>query len=271
MILKLRKTSGQPRTVEVTSSSGSKDFGDAARLAVPYDVIVQGDEKFVFLASSPDEINVLQQVGSIGKPLASSGLKMKTGLTVDFRNTRLLRNEPGEGRVPLFFPHHVKDGKIAFPAGKGSEYISGGLPALLQPNRNYLFVRRFSAKEERRRLQCAVYLSRDFPQYRQISTQNKINFIDSADNTGLDEETVHGLYVVLNSTLYDLYYRILNGSTQDNSTEINAMPAPSRMELRLLGQRLMESGDCSTASCDNILKAVIDAGVECQGQMADDR
>ena len=39
----------------------------------------------------------------------------------------------------------------------------------------------------------------------------------------LSECVVYGLYVLFNSTLYDCYYRILNGSTQVNSTEVNSI------------------------------------------------
>ncbi len=95
---------------------------------------------------------------------------------------------------------------------------------LLQENTNYLFVKRFTAKEEHRRLQCGVYLARKHPEYTEISTQNKINFISGLRE--LSECVVYGLYVLFNSTLYDSYYRILNGSTQVNSTEINSMPVP---------------------------------------------
>ncbi|MDR2339877.1 MAG: DNA methyltransferase, partial [Deltaproteobacteria bacterium] len=144
-----------------------------------------------------------------------------------------------------------------FPIGKSNEYISDELPSLVQINKNYLFIKRFTAKEEKRRLQCAIYLANVFCQYKYISTQNKINFIDTIDNSEMSEETVYGLYVVLNSSLYDSYYRILNGSTQVNSTEINTIPMPSKADLTILGQRIMNSKDFSTTSCDNILKAVI--------------
>ena len=96
---------------------------------------------------------------------------------------------------------------------------------MMQDNKNYLFVKCFTAKEEPRRLQCGVYLAKEFPQYKKISTQNKINFIDGI-LTDMSECLVYGLYVLFNSTIYDKYYRILNGSTQVNSTEINAMPVP---------------------------------------------
>lgn len=68
------------------------------------------------------------------------------------------------------------------------------------------------------------------PEYSQISTQNKINFIDGMRD--LSECVVYGLYVLFNSTLYDCYYRILNGSTQVNSTEVNSMPVPSMDKMR---------------------------------------
>ena len=123
----------------------------------------------------------------------------------------------------------------------------------MQDNKNYLFVKRFTAKEEHRRLQCGVYLAKDFPQYKKISTQNKINFIDGV-MTELSECLVYGLYVLFNSTLYDEYYRILNGSTQVNSTEINAMPVPELKCIQEMGRKLMKSRDYSEENCNLILE-----------------
>ena len=124
---------------------------------------------------------------------------------------------------------------------------------LMQENRNYLFVKRFTAKEEPRRLQCGVYLAKKFPQYSNISTQNKINFIDGV-LTNMSECLVYGLYVLFNSTIYDEYYRILNGSTQVNSTEINAMPVPDIDIIRKMGRKIMKSKDMSEKSCNMILE-----------------
>ena len=47
-------------------------------------------------------------------------------------------------------------------------------------------------------------------------------------------------YVVLNSTLYDDYYRILNGSTQVNATEINSMPIPPLECIEDMGRELIK-------------------------------
>ena len=62
----------------------------------------------------------------------------------------------------------------------------------------------------------------------------------------------YGLFVLLNSTLYDSYYRIMNGSTQVNSTEINQMPVPEKAIIEEMGKDLIH-GDLSVANCNKIL------------------
>ena len=64
---------------------------------------------------------------------------------------------------------------------------------------------------------------------------------------------VYGLYVIFNSTLYDVYYRILNGSTQVNSTEINAMPVPDMSVIEAMGKQLIAAKNLSVEQCNNIL------------------
>jgi adenine-specific DNA-methyltransferase len=257
MILKLRKTKDFVPFVRVTSSADSDHFDEIMPLPVPYNIVMSGDERYVYLVTSQTEIDVLTKVNSIGKPLPKIGLKVKTGLTVDFRNRELLRDNSGDHIVPLFYSQHIKDGKVEFPIGKESEYISDELPGMVQLNHNYLFIKRFTAKEERRRLQCAVYLASHYPEYKRISTQNKINFIDSIDGSEMSDELVFGLYTVLNSSLYDMYYRILNGSTQVNATEMNTIPVPLREDLEQLGRKLIIRNDYSTAYCDRILEEVV--------------
>lgn len=97
-----------------------------------------------------------------------------------------------------------------------------------------------------------MYFAKDFPQYNLISTQNKINFIDGV--VALSECIIRGLYVLYNSTMYDTYYRILNGSTQVNSTEINNMPVPDIEVIKVLGQKLLETSDISSENCDRLLE-----------------
>lgn len=253
IIIKVRKTCINPKEVTITSSKSNCDFADLTSLTVPYSLVVSGKDYYVYLVTDEKEVEVLERLHRFDKTLPDIGVKMKTGLTVDFRNRDILRDEAEEGAIPLFYSQHIKQGKVQFPIQKEHEYVVTDQRGLMQDNKNYLFVKRFTAKEEPRRLQCGVYLAKDFPQYRKISTQNKINFIDGL-LTEMSECLVYGLYVLFNSTLYDEYYRILNGSTQVNSTEINAMPVPDLECIQEMGKRLMKSRDYSENNCNMILE-----------------
>lgn len=251
IIIKMKKTRVHPQMVTISTTRSNADFSKKTIFQAPYPIVVNGSNFYVYLVTSDNEIDVLNKLNTFKSTLPCLGLKMKTGLTVDFRNKNLLRNEAEKNAIPLFYPHHINNGKIIFPVGKGHEYLLVDHKGLIQPNKNYLFIKRFTTKEENRRLQCAVYLAKDFPEYSQISTQNKINFIDGTQD--LSEYAVYGLYVLFNSTLYDCYYRILNGSTQVNSTEINSMPIPHFDIIEAMGRKLLLTSDMSEENCNNIL------------------
>ncbi|MCM1046410.1 MAG: Eco57I restriction-modification methylase domain-containing protein [Candidatus Gastranaerophilales bacterium] len=253
IIIKAKKTNQTPKKVTITSSQSNNDFDNLTSLTVPYSLVVSGNDYYVYLVTDEREVSVLERLHRFDKTLPDIGLKMKTGLTVDFRNREILRDAAEEGAIPLFYSQHIKQGEVQFPIQKEHEYVLTEQNGLMQDNRNYLFVKRFTAKEERRRLQCGVYLSKKYPQYKKISTQNKINFIDGLI-TEMSECLVYGLYVIFNSTLYDEYYRILNGSTQVNSTEINAMPVPDLDSIQEMGRKLMKSKDMSENNCNMILE-----------------
>ena len=119
-----------------------------------------------------------------------------------------------------------------------------------------MFIKRFTAKEEKRRLQCGIYSPADFKEYQYIGTQNKINFVDSIDGSEMDTLITYGVFALLNSTLFDTYYRILNGSTQVNSTEMNNIPIPPAYIIRKIGEQLLGSNDLSTYNCDRIISEV---------------
>lgn len=253
IIIKVKKTRQTPEKVTITSSHSNNDFDNITSLTVPYGLVVSGSDYYVYLVTDEKEVSVLRRLNGFDKTLPDIGLKMKTGLMVDFRNREILRDGAEEGAIPLFYSQHIKQGEVQFPIQKEHEYVVTDKKGLMQDNRNYLFVKRFTAKEERRRLQCGVYLSKNYPQYKKISTQNKINFIDGLI-TEMSECLVYGLYVIFNSTIYDEYYRILNGSTQVNSTEINAMPVPDLESIQEMGRKLMKSKDMSENNCNMILE-----------------
>lgn len=259
MIIKVKKTVNLPKNITITSTDSNRDFKKRQTLKIPASLVVGNDENhYVFLITNEAEKAVLERLSIFQETLPSLGLKMKTGLTVDFREQQYLLDEPSADAVPMFFSQHMKGGRIVFPIGKHGEYLRKGKASLLQSNSNYLFVKRFTAKEEPRRLQCSIYLHTDFPSYTEISTQNKINFIACLEQTPLSEAMVYGLYCIFNSTLYDQYYRILNGSTQVNSTEVNTMPVPGAAEIEYMGRKLQTIADLTESRCNEVLEEFLD-------------
>lgn len=258
MIIKLKKEVGTANEIVISSTETNNDFNNIQEITVPKKLVIGNDDnQYVYLVTNKEEVNVLERLSVFHNTLPSLDMKMKTGLTVDFREREHLMDEPANDNVPMFFAQHLKDGRITFPIGKHGEYIDTRKSGLLQDNINYLFVKRFTSKEESRRLQSSIYLQDDFPTYKQISTQNKLNFI-TRNKKSLTKQMVYGLYCLFNSTLYDKYYRILNGSTQVNSTEVNTMPMPTLDGIVYLGQRLMVSNNLTKKNCDGILGEYLD-------------
>jgi len=247
MIIKIQKTTERPQNV-MMSASTTADFENLRNYEVPYSTVV-APNNFVFLVTNEEESNALARINMLPETLATIDRKMHTGIIVDFRTREVLRSEPERDTYPLLYSHHIQNGRIQWPDGRKDEYVKTDRKGYLQDNTDYLIVKRFTSKEEKRRLQCGIYLHSEHPQYRYISTQNKVNFIKCQE-----PEDAYGLYVLLNSTLYDTYYRILNGSTQVNSTEINLMPVPSMENIKGMGRQLMAGGDMSENNCNNILE-----------------
>ncbi|MBQ7822806.1 MAG: Eco57I restriction-modification methylase domain-containing protein, partial [Bacteroidaceae bacterium] len=245
IIVKVKKTTERPKFINITSSSTST-FEDVVKFSASYGTIV-AQNQFVYLVTNEKDVKVLNQINHFDTTLPDINMRMQTGVIVDFRTREVLRNQLEDNSYPLFYSQHIKGGRVIWPLGKEGEVIKTDRKGYLQENSDFLMVKRFTSKEEERRLQCGIYLKKKYPQFPYISTQNKINFIkcDSPCVT-------YGLYVLLNSTLYDDYYRILNGSTQVNSTEINQMPIPERQIIEEMGRELMHK-ELSVENCNKIL------------------
>lgn len=255
IILKARKTQSEQGEVIISSSESIDDFSRPNLLSVPYRLCVKEDSnRFVYLPISEEEIEILSSMESFEDTLASIGFRMKTGPTVDFRAMEAIHNNPDEDNLPLLWAQNISAGEIQFPVeGLTGQYISSNQKALLIEKDNYLIVKRFSSKEEKRRLQPAIMLSEFIPDYEMFSAENHLNYITNSHG-GLSIDEVYGLFAIFNSTLWDRYYRILNGSTQVNASECNNLPMPELHTVRRLGERLRSEEYHTTELCDSIIR-----------------
>src|SRR5262249_47831441 len=142
--------------------------------------------------------------------------------------------------APLFLVHHVKPFATAWPSKKRNKptafHVCPDSLRLLVPARNYVLLRRFSAKEERRRLTASCYL-KDHASPRYLALENHLNYVYHARRE-LNVNEVYGLTALFNSALLDRYFRILSGNTQVNATEIRAMPFPDLEMISRIGNQI---------------------------------
>lgn len=253
MILCLRNVEEAPETVHITTSYGdSTDI--VSDMQLPYADVVKGEDRTLLLLKSEEEAEVLATVSRFPCTLASLGLRMKTGLMLESRHPDLLRETPEDGAVPLLHPSSIHLGQVVFPnPAVKKQYVLPEVPSLLQKNKNMLLIKRVPAKSDKKMLYCGAYLASQAPKEKLISTHNKLNYIDYADDREMDFNMVYGLFVVLNSSLYGKYYAIISKSKQINASEFAELPLPSPAALRAMGAQLAMTRVFSEKTCDTLL------------------
>lgn len=175
----------------------------------------------------------------LSAPLKLLGLKASTGRVVDFRAREHLRDAPGLDTAPLLYPTHISSGAVIWPAqSKKPNAIvnSEQTRSLLIPSDVYVLVKRFSSKEERRRLSAVVYEPGQL-QCEWLGIENHLNYIH-ADGKGIAVDLAHGLSAFLNSTIADDMFRQFNGHTQVNATDLRNFSYPEREALIRIGRSL---------------------------------
>ncbi len=110
---------------------------------------------------------------------------------------------------------------------------------LLVPAEDYVLVKRFSAKEERRRLTAAVFDSSMVPT-NVVGFENHLNYFHRKGR-GLPPGVAQGLLAFLNSTFVDEYFRQFSGHTQVNAADLRSLRYPSLIRLAALGSRMGEA------------------------------
>jgi adenine-specific DNA-methyltransferase len=201
---------------------------------------------FFRLPASDLDKQILDTIDRWPGSLNQFGLQVSTGPVVAFRAKNWLsdlQSVSAARAVPLLWMQNIKRQSVAWPVANGSKaqgiLVSASENSLLVRNTNYVILRRFSAKEETRRLVAAPFLARDFP-VEQVGFENHLNYIYKKGGD-LSEEEVIGLSALLNSAVMDRYFRIVNGNTQVNATELRAMPLPEFEVIVNIGRKLRES------------------------------
>ena len=235
------KGRSQPRKIVVSSSSGER--GDViAESVFPFAEIVHSldAERFIHIPSAPCHTSAKKTMDRLSSSLASLGVSVSTGRVVDFRLKESLRWRPEKGTVPLVYPCHFNGGTVHWPkleARKPNAILDNDeTHQWLVPSGVYLLTKRFTSKEERRRLVACIF-DPDEVKARWLGFENHLNYFH-ANGHGLDRSLAVGLFVFLNSTVVDQYFRRFSGHTQVNATDLRKLAYPNRDTLQAMGNEL---------------------------------
>ena len=258
-ILLAYANSPAPENIEITTST---DNGSAAKLTrlppVSYNFVVDMGGGSLTLPKSVEDTKIVKYISDFPETLTSLGLTMRTGLVIDSRCEGLLFTEPIQGTVPLLRPAAISGGTVVFPRPIKRQYIAPVKTNLIQKNKNMILIKRVPAKSDARFINASIYLASQLPNYRFISTHNKINFIDTKDSgSEMCARLAFGLFALLNSTIYDRYVSIISKSKQINSKEMRSLPLPPRNIIENLGVRLMAMRQTSVKACDSIVNPTL--------------
>ena len=242
IIVHATKTRTAPKAVIISTSTG-EPAGPVREHRVPFaEVVSPADpERFIHLVADDDQAKVKAAVGLFTTTLADLGLKVSTGRVVDFRAKPFLRQQPDAGTAPLIYPCHFNGGFIHWPKVNGRKpnaiVANDDTGSLLIPAANYVLVKRFTSKEEPRRIVACIFDPSQLPPCATVGFENHLNYFH-ANGRGLPMELARGLAIFLNSSLIDQYFRQFNGHTQVNATDLRNIHYPTREQLVRLGRRV---------------------------------
>jgi len=246
IILKARK-SGKNSMMDVSVSRGVDDLQNPTSHSLPiYQVLEPANKgRILRLPVSDQDIEVIDMVDQWAGSLHKYGLEISTGPVVPFRAGGLIFDSKSRIKelVPLIWMHNVQPMRVEWPCfgnknGKSKpQYIKASREAfkrrLLTEDKNLVLLRRFSAKEQRRRLTAAPFFKGQM-ESDVIGLENHLNYI-YRPKSYMNKELTLGLAALFNSSLLDRYFRISNGNTQVSATEIRAMPLPPLEVIQKMG------------------------------------
>jgi adenine-specific DNA-methyltransferase len=253
-----------PKSVCISTSTARLDA--LTQYEAAYDQVVHPEDKQHFIRIIPDEQErcLSDFLATFHHTLADLGIEVSTGRVVDFRARSFLCKDPALGTVPLLYPEHLRGDTIQWPKRlpkKPNALLAmQATQKLLVPNEDYVLVKRFTAKEEARRITALHYPGGLLPGSA-LGIENHLNYFHHKGH-GLDPALARGLALYLNSTWVDTYFRQFSGHTQVNATDLRALRYPSREQLRTMGSVSSNAPSLSQHTVDQLVLGVLQGMTE---------
>ena len=251
--------------IRVTHSHGIRDIENYTEKIYKTDELIDfnSKEKILHLPTNETDDKVIKLFKSWSGNLKQYDIQISTGPVVSFRATEYLYEQYQNGKislVPLYQLINTAKMQFEFPVFKKNkpQYIRQceETKSLLIPNKNYIFLRRFSAKDDKSRLVATPYFV-DITQAEYIGVENHLNYIYRPKGH-LDRNEILGLSALLNSNLFDIYFRTFNGNINVSATELREMPLPPLEDIKQIGNQIILLNDFSQSKVDEIVNGYFD-------------
>ena len=248
IITHLQVGEAQGEVIVTENDDPTADLDDSRRAFTA--VVHQTDpERFIRIPSAGAELATADRMAAMPATIGDLGIAVSTGRVVDFRAKEHLLTSPDESAVPLLYPSHLRGGQLTWPLGwtDKAERIRhcAGTDGLMVASGDYVLVRRFTAKEERRRV-AATWLRAEDLDTEVVGLENHLNYFHAAGRP-LAPDLAAGLTAYLNSTLVDEFFRTFSGHTQVNAGDLKSLRYPTRAQLVRLGRTVGTVAEDSTA------------------------
>src|SRR5690606_29639096 len=118
----------------------------------------------VRIAKSGFEQEIVETIDALPHRFRDLPYRISTGPVVTFRSRDLLCGDQTKNTAPLVWMHNVRPFATRFPKKNGKPahiLVSEKSQKLLVPSERYVLLKRFTAKEERRRLVAGIFESSD--------------------------------------------------------------------------------------------------------------
>ena len=251
---------GETQDTVAISQSMDATFSDYKENNFPFDRIVDPDdsELFIRIPSSTSK-SLIETSKSVNSTLSDLSINISTGPVVDFRVKDFLEQKPVIGNAPLIYPCHFTGIEIEWPKDDikkpNSIKIHKDTVKWLFPIGYYVVVRRFSSKEEKRRVVANIVTPTKFPgPY--LGFENHLNVFHK-NKEGMSKELAYGLVVYLNSYELDKYFRTFSGHTQVNATDLRNIKYPSSKALVEMGNKAINLSLMSQNQVESLMSTVL--------------
>lgn len=247
-----KKKTDLMHNVLISSSQGLKDITTPEIKSFEQRELIDlsSNEKILYLPTSDFDESILSVFKRWSGNLNKYNIQISTGPVVAFRTRKYIQENYENGTVflaPLFWLHNVKQMELEWPISKSEKgqyvRIVDESKTVLILNKNYILLRRFSTKDDKSRLIAAPYFC-NFIKSEYIGVENKVNYIYRPKGH-LDRNEVVGLCALLNSKLFDSYFRIFNGNVNVSATELREIPLPELQEIKAIGDQLISANNYS--------------------------